>query len=752
MTQIVLEETNDTSGNGLKSLLRGRNGALMSSGAIDQAVPDYPDAASLLASYNNFSEVTTGDVVTITKTSNGQTITALVGSPLVTGESRITLDSPVKMPCSLELEASAVRARHQFATVTLYSNSADGPDDTPDPVNITSIYQSSADAGVAYNAVAGTILTIVLETALPKYPQPGAVYLSDWIHVDGLTDNRLNYPNLAIKFISADRKTITCGFSDEAALPSLAVPAITPGAGTAKIYFYNNMGGAHDGFGFRLTNTTATSAALVSVFGNGDAQVSGTLIGDHRTTIGTTAPVYSVGVNGEYEIRASTRFRLESRPTECAWLSRTSDTNNGWTTHLTRTAVKPSQNADLRARFRLVRPRNMTRPVAKITSISKAGSTTWTVNHDGSYPFATGNYVTIKGNRDVTNFAPITTPVAITVVSPTQFTLLGTTGTATGYGGSVILANGGVDQPGIIGQTIQSITVDANGWVTFVGNTTWAGMSIGDYIETHGIADNTTGAALTYDGCWEVASLATTSLVVKPVYDVTGSRVSPDATTLGTTNCSGTVILRTTLRSHDLVLDQWTESRVMLDGAGTTRADKAHPVNVLTMPTVTATVANATMAGTAAVDAAMPNPVAIGGRASNANITAMSATGDLVAQLMTMIGAAVNKPFSLPEADWQYAATIVNNTSTAMQAAGGAGIKKYLTGFVYQNTNATATVLNVLRGSTVICSVSAPATMTAPVALTFPTPLQTAANEALNVQCVTTGANVLVNAQGYTAP
>jgi len=158
------------------------------------------------------------------------------------------------------------------------------------------------------------------------------------------------------------------------------------------------------------------------------------------------------------------------------------------------------------------------------------------------------------------------------------------------------------------------------------------------------------------------------------------------------------------------------------------------------------------VAGTVAQDSAIGNPVTAGVRASNANPTAMSATGDSVAWMGTMIGAGITKPYALPESDWQYAATIVNNTSTAMQAAGGAGIKKYLTGFVYQNTNATATVLNILRGTTVICSVSAPATMANPIPIQFPTPLQTAANEALNVQCVTTGANVLVNAQGFTAP
>ena len=719
---------------------------------VQQAIPDFPNAASLLAAYGNFADVAPGDFVTIVKTSNGQQITALSGGPLQTGESRITLDVPVKQPCSLEIEASCIRARHQFATVTLFSNSDDGPDVTPDPINITSIYQSSADNGVAYNAVAGTICTVVLETALPEYPAAGAVYLSDWIHISGLTDTRLNYPNACIKFISADRKTITFGFSDELALPSLAVPAISPAAGTAKVNFYNNMGGAHDGFGYRLTGTTATSATLVSLFGNGDAQVSGTLLGDHRVTIGSTAPVYSVGVNGQYEIKATNRFRLESRPTECAFLDRAVDGTTGWNIRASRTAVKPSQNADLRARFRLYQPLNMTRPVAKISSISKAGSTTWTVTTNEAHGLTTGNYVTIKGNRDQTNFAAFATPAVITVTGANTFTVVGTTGTATGYGGSVILCNGGADQPGIIGQAVQSIAVDANGWVTLVGNTTWSGMSIGDYINLHGCSNNTDGANLGYDGAWEVASLSTTTLIVKPIYDIFATRVSPAATTLVTTNCSGSIILRTTLRSHDMLLDQWSENRVMIDGAGTIRNDKALPVNVLTMPSTTVTLTSTTVSGNTAADAAAPNPVGVGGRSANVNPTAMSATGDLNHALMTMIGALVNKPYSIPETDWNYTGTLTTTTQTAMQAAAGAGIKRYMTSIMYQNTNATATVITVQSASTTRFQFSAAASMANPVQLTFPVPIQTVANEALNIVCTTTGANVLVTAQGYTAP
>lgn len=717
-------------------------------GVLSQAVPDFPTAGDLLTAYGNFSGVAPGDFVTRVAYSNGQIVTAMSGGPLQVGESTITLDVPVEQPCALEIEASAIRARQQFSSVCLFENADAGPAPVPDPINITSIYQCSADAGAAYNATAGTICTVVLESALPGHGSPGAVYLSDWIHISGLVNTRLNYQNACIKFISANRKTITFGFSDEIALPSLAIAAVSPPAGSAKVYFYNNLAGADNGFGIRFTGTTTTSAAFVSVFGGGDAQVSGTLLGDHRATIASSAPQYLNGIMGNVEIKATSRYRLEGRPIECAFMDKGIDSpSSGMTVRAARTAVKPASQSQLRARFRLYQPVGMSRPVAKIISISKAGSTTATVTHDGVYTFQTGQYVTIKGVRDQTNFAAFTTPVAITVLNPTQFTcVVGSAVTATGYSGSVVLCNGGVDQPGIIGQIIQSATLDANGWITFVGNTTWSGLSIGDYINVHGCRDNASGADIGIDGAWEVAHLSTSTLIVKPIVDIFGARVSPVIASLPLTNCGGAIILRTTLRSHDLMLEQWVESRTALDGQGTNRIDKAMPIRLMAADT------SLSVAGNTAVDSGMPNPVAIGGRASNANIPAMSAAGDLVAQLMTMIGVAVTRPYSLPEADWSYTGTLTTNADTAMQAAGGAGIKRYLTAIQVQNTNATATTLVIKDGTTARHTISLPASMTLPIDIVFPTPIQTTANAALNIACGTTGANVLINAQGYTAP
>ena len=549
-------------------------------GDVIQAIPDTPSAAELLALYGNFSAINAADFVTRKATSNGQVITALCLNVLQEAtDSSIYVNVPVQQPAALEIEASmSQRVRHALASIYLYENDVSGPIPVPADIEISSVYQSTADAGAAYNAVADTILTVVLKSALPA-----SVYLGDFVHTYGLVDNRLNYPNLAIKFISYDRKTITCGFSDDAALPSLAVAAITPPNGSAFIQFYSEMGGAKNGFGLRFSNTTATQAALLSIFGGNDTQVSGTLLGDQRVTIGSTAPIYANGINGNVEIRATSRFRLEGRPRDCSFYDAATDTAGVYTARGTRTSVKPSVQANLLPRFRACNPKSITRPVGKIVSISKSGTTTATVNTASAHGLTTGNWVTIKGVRDQTNFANISTPAQVTVTSATQFTVvLGSAVTATSYGGAVILTNGGVDQQGAIEQVVQSASIAAaTGVLTLVGSASWTGLNIGDYVELYGLRDNTSGADLGLDGAWEVANVSTTSLDLVPVFNIMGARVSPAISSLASTNCGGQLIQRTTLRAHDIAVEEWAETRVMLDGAGTQRVDRAIPVRLL---------------------------------------------------------------------------------------------------------------------------------------------------------------------------
>lgn len=132
----------------------------------------------------------------------------------------------------------------------------------------------------------------------------------------------------------------------------------------------------------------------------------------------------------------------------------------------------------------------------------------------------------------------------------------------------------------------------------------------------------------------------------------------------------------------------------------------------------------------------------------------MSATGGLVHLMATMIGALVNKPFSIPEADWTYApaGVIANTADVVIAAAAGAGIRRYVTAIQVINTNAFATEFVIKDGATVIWRLLLPANMATADTIAFPSPLKSTASAALNFACITNGASVYVAAQGYTAP
>jgi len=557
------------------------------SGLVSQAIPDNEIPAQLAAQWGDFAGIdwAGGDFVAAVSGLNGQAIIALSGSPLTIGESFATnTNEGVPQPAALEFAGSFVRTGISFATASLFANGPNGPDSILDRINIVSCYQSSSVQGAAYNATAGTVMHLQLASALPAAGSGRSVFIGDWINIAGLVDNRLNYPSACLNYISPDRTVIAVGFSDEVALPSLAVPVITPTLGTAQVHFYSNMSGARNGFGLRFTGTTATSAAIVSIFAGDDNQVSGALLGDQRVTILSTAPTYVAGANwGQYEIRATNRFMLEAGLGAAVVMDKPEQAFNQWTVRdVPRTSVKPASESLLFPRFRLFKPVNMSRPICKIVTAVKTGTTTATVTTDVPHGLVTNNWVTLKGARDVTNFASLTVPVQVTVTGANSFTVVwGAAVTATTYGGSVIITNGGRDQPGIIGQTVQSVVSRvANGgnWLDVIGNTTWAGASPGDYVDLHGVRADLTGANLGLDGAWEIANIANTTLTLRPVTDIRGVRVSPALGTLVSTNCGGTVILRPTLRNHDLSVRSWSELNIMIDGAGTTRSDKALPM------------------------------------------------------------------------------------------------------------------------------------------------------------------------------
>lgn len=166
--------------------------------------------------------------------------------------------------------------------------------------------------------------------------------------------------------------------------------------------------------------------------------------------------------------------------------------------------------------------------------------------------------------------------------------------------------------------------------------------------------------------------------------------------------------------------------------------------------------------GSAAHDAAVSgNPFRIAARALTTNITAV-ATGDVVDRVATLVGAAINKPYSIPEADWSYAAAtggILNTTTAVTIKAAVASNRNYITGIDIATDGALGAVTEVAvrdgAGGTVLWRIRiGTAGLQAGRSIVFPTPVKSTANTLLEVVTLTasvTGA-VYINAQGYAAP
>ena len=160
-----------------------------------------------------------------------------------------------------------------------------------------------------------------------------------------------------------------------------------------------------------------------------------------------------------------------------------------------------------------------------------------------------------------------------------------------------------------------------------------------------------------------------------------------------------------------------------------------------------------TVGGAAAHDAAIAgNPIRIAARAITSAYTGVASndTADLVC---TPQGVLITRGNAIPELQWSFASAAGGITGTAdvvLAGAAGAGIRRYLTGLTLSNSSATGTEVVIKDGSTVIWR-----DFVRGNSGTFAVPLADAirstANTALNIACLTAGAAVYANAQGYTA-
>lgn len=147
--------------------------------------------------------------------------------------------------------------------------------------------------------------------------------------------------------------------------------------------------------------------------------------------------------------------------------------------------------------------------------------------------------------------------------------------------------------------------------------------------------------------------------------------------------------------------------------------------------------------------AAAGNAVRVGGRVRTAADTTLAAL-DAADHTMTSAGQVLVRPGGLTESAWNANLALTTTTATALVAAGGAGLKRHLTGLQAINTGAAAVDLIILDGATERWRMTLPVNV--PVAFGFAeTHLIATANTALNANLSAAG-TVRVCAQGYTAP
>lgn len=587
-------------------------------------------------------------------------------------------------------------------------------------------------AEISISSIVQATTTLTVTTSGDHNLVPG-----NRVGIYGVSDSRFNYPSLVVATIPSSTQ-FTCTAGPGGNLPSVTAGPFTSGT----VYRRSGLGYATNGISQIFENATATNASFYVRSNSGDLLPTGTASASHSVTVSTTVGTQAINTPFTYAWLPASEYRFTVQADRVQALDAAVDGTGNATSRTLRTQVVPDSTKEYKLRFRFTNNNGLTVPTAKIISATKAGSTTATITTDIPHGLTTGDYITIYGIRDQTNFANLTTATAV-VSTPTasSFTIaFGASATATSYSGMVSRIQGGNLPTGYNAVAIQSAANDGTR-VTLVGSANWTWL-IGDYINIYGCRDNVSGNDLGIDGAFKVASISTTTMTLLPI----GSTVLPAS--FSTTNAGGTTIKRTDARISFVRVFDYLRHRVEMPAPAS--AASAVPVVFTATPTVTAS----TTTGSAAHDAAVTgNPVRVAGRAINAAYTTV-ANGDTADVVTTLQGVLITRPYQIPELDWSYAAVssgISNAADVAVAAAAGAGLRRYLNSAQLSNHSAVATEAVFKDGSTIIWRGYLPASMTTPANISFDNPLKTSANTALNFACVASGAQVYVNAQGYTA-
>lgn len=401
----------------------------------------------------------------------------------------------------------------------------------------------------------------------------------DRISVYGVTsEGRLNYPMLTVGTISNNGLSINCTAQAGGALPSLTAG---PFSSQGTVVKSDPLGYSRNGFGVLYDGTTATNLSHFIRSEGGSALPSGTVGGSHQVTLGNTGASQLVSSGYNVSFAPAQMLDFISKIEGVSVTSVAVDNAASTPTIIKRTQVVPNPDRDYKLRLRSKNLRSFSRPVGKIVSATKSGTTTSTIVMDAAHGLSVGDWVVLYGVRDITNFPNVTTAVQVqSVPNATTITVIqGSAATATSYGGTVVEVWGQL-VGGMVNHSVQTVA-RTNNVLTLVMNTTVAGLVIGEYINLHGVR-NSAGADVGVDGPYRVRDFSTTNLILEPISMKIGdttTNYSPSGADISTTNVGGAIIKRTDYRLH--FVRAMDNDKLVVEVSGGGRPDRLESVPVL---------------------------------------------------------------------------------------------------------------------------------------------------------------------------
>jgi hypothetical protein len=578
----------------------------------------FRDAFESLSAENWTTVTGTGDIVQVDGNAAAASYLSISKSPWDAG-TETSLETVARFSMPVEI---AVGAHRSQATL--------GQEFALEFVDTDAELAPVADLAISSVTQSASVLTV--DTLADHGLVPGKS-----IGIRDCSNQLANYPALVVASIPSPRQfTVTAG-------PGGTIPSQTitnPAGAKGSVYFRERFGRANDGVSQIFENATATNASYYIRSESGDALPSGTVIGNHAITVGTTASVQTVNAPYTYAFSPTTEYRINPQADRVQTSDVAVDAVGQSNNRVLRTQVCPNPSKEYKFRIRATNNKALTVLTAKVVSVSKPGTTVGTFTTATNHGLTTGDLIVYYGNSNVaaSAFPNLTTATAVTVLTPTTFTVaaIGTAATVTGYGGVISKVQGGnllsalgvVNNSGV-NATLSTLT-SGQRQLVLTGAAAWSGLSIGDYVNVEGVTNVTNGATLGVDGAWKVANSVTTALTLVPCTAAFAATLPADFVL---TNSAGAVIKRTCLRLSYVRVFDYERQRVEVLARPSGDIAGGAPVVVQNSPAVT--VSSGTITTVSAVTA-ITNALPAGANTiGNVNLPLMTSVADIASAAIT---------------------------------------------------------------------------------------------------------------------